>query len=57
MEKGELKGIMKYKKEIEYLYTIKRQLELGKLITPEKAKQFQKDIEMYNRIIKILESK
>ena len=50
-------GIMKYKKEIEYLYTIKRQLELGKLITPEKAEQFQKDIEMYNRIIKILESK
>lgn len=48
---------MKYKKEIEYLYNIKRQLELEKLITPEKAEQFQKDIEMYNRIIKILEKK
>lgn len=46
-----------YKKEIEYLYTIKRQLVLWKSITPEKAEQFKKDIEMYNRIIKILESK
>lgn len=47
---------MKYKKEIEFLETIMRQMQLGQITQPNRAEQFKKDEEMYKRIIEIVKS-